>query len=188
MSARFVRVLALLAGCALSGACATSRYTQSRVEAVARDVDGKAGSRVSIRIEGLRLGMEALDRVLEKESAPHLTLRLVIEPDELGYSFDPGQAVLRTADGREWRARGGQSLPVYSGASFDLAFGVAVEPGAPVELVLGGLARGTTRLEPVSFRLSRHRGRSIDRMYWLEAVGYAVAVPLALLSYPYGGM
>ena len=59
-----------------------------------------------------------------------------------------------------------------------------VSPVGRVELVLGGLARGTRRLDPVSFGLSRHRGTSIDRMYWLEAVGSAMAV----LTYPYGGM
>jgi len=82
-------------------------------------------------------------------------------------------------NGREWRATGGEYLPVYSKATVDLVFGAAVEPKTQAELVLGGLARGTKRLEPVTFLLARHPGRSIDRMYWLEAI----AVPLAVLSY-----
>lgn len=184
MSSGFARFLALLGGCVLSGACATSRYTQSRIEAVAPDLEGRPGSAVSLEIEGLRVGIQTLDRTPEQGPTRHLRLRLVLEPDELGYSFDPGQVVLRTADGREFRARGGQYLPVNPKAAFDLAFGVAVEPEAQVELELGGLARGTRRLEPVTLRLARRRGRSIDRMYWLEAIGYALAV----LDYPYGGM
>ncbi len=184
MSARLARSLALLAGCVLSGACATTRYTQSRIEAVPSDVSRRAGFAVSLEIEGLKVGIQTLDRTPEQEEIRRLRLRLVLEPDELGYSFDPGQVLLRTADGREFRARGGQYLPVNPRAAFDLAFNVAVEPEAQVELELGGLARGTKRLAPVTLRLTRRRGRSIDRMYWLEAIGYAVAV----LSYPYGGM
>jgi hypothetical protein len=181
---RLLRSLALLAGCVLSSACATTRYTQSSIEAVPPDVEGNVGSRASIEIEGLRLGIHVLDRTPEQEAIRRLTLRLVFEPDELGYSFDPGQVVLRTADGREWRATGGKYLPLYPKAAFNLAFGAAVDPETPAELVLGGLARGTKRLEPITFRLARRRGRSIDRMYWLEAI----IVPLAVLTYPYSGM
>ena len=182
--ARFVGSLALIAGCAVSGACATTHYTQSRIEAVPPDVEGRPGSSASIEIEGLRLGIRLLDRTPEEQAIRRLTLRLVLEADELGYSFDPGQVVLRTADGREWRPTGGAYLPVYSKAEFDLVFGVAVEPETHAQLVLGGLARGPKRLEPVTLLLARHPGRSIDRMYWLEAI----AVPLAVLTYPYGGM
>jgi hypothetical protein len=181
---RFVRSVALLAGCVLSGACATTHYTQSRVEAVPPEVKGRPGSRASIKIESLRLGIQVLDRTPEQQAIRRLTLRLVFEPDELGHSFDPGQVVLRTADGRAWRATGGEYLPLYPKAAFDLVFGAAVEPETQAELVLGGLARGTKRLEPVTLLLARHPGRSIDRMYWLEAL----AVPLAVLAYPYGGM
>jgi len=181
---RSVSSLALLAACVLSGACATSRYTQSRIEALPPDVAGRPGSAVSLEIEGLKVGIQTLDRTPEQVPIRHLRLRFTLEPNELGYSFDPGQVVLRTADGQEFRARGGQYLPVNPKATFDLAFGVAVEPEAQVELELGGLARGTRRLEPVTLRLARRRGRAIDRMYWLEAIGYALTV----LSYPYGGV
>ena len=45
--------------------------------------------------------------------------------------------------------------------------------------MLGGLARGQTRLAPVTLRLARHEGRSIDRVYWLEAL----LAPLAYAPY-----
>ena len=186
---RLVRLLATLGGCLLLGACATTRYTQSRIEAVTPGVQGKAGSSTALEIEGLKLRLQTLDRTPEQEGIRNLSLRVVFEPEELGYSFDPGQVVLRTADGRERRAKGGQYLPIYEGAAFTLTFDAAVEPDSQAELVLGGLARGGTRLEPVTFRLGRQRGRSIDRMYWLEAIGTAVIVPLSVLSYgAYGGM
>jgi hypothetical protein len=181
---RSVRSLALLATWVLSAACATSRYTQSQIEALPPGVKGKGGSRASLEIEGLKLAVHVLDRTPEQESVRSLTLRIVFDPRELGYSFDPGQVVLRAADGREWRATAGQYLPLYPEATFELAFDVAVEAETGVELVLDGLARGPKRLEPVTLPLARRPGRSIDRVYWLEVIGYAMAV----LTYPYGGM
>jgi hypothetical protein len=82
------------------------------------------------------------------------------------------QVVLRAADGKEWRggARGYQ--PLYPNTQFDLAFDAAVGPEERMDLVIEGLARGTKRLEPVTLHLARHSGTSIDRLYWLEAVGY----------------
>jgi hypothetical protein len=180
---RFTKTVALLTGALLSGACATSRYTQSRFDALP-GVEDRGGSKVSVEVEGLKLDIQTLDRTPEQEATRQLTLRLVFDPRELGYSFDPGQVVLRTADGREWRATGSRYVPLNPNSTFDLSFATTVESETSVELVLGGLARGTTRLEPVSFKLARRRGRSIDRMYWLEAVGYALAV----LTYPYGSM
>lgn len=70
------------------------------------------------------------------------------------------------------------------GSSFDLAFDAAVTNDAQLELVLAGLARGPKRLDAVTLPLTRRSGRSIDRAYWLEAIGYG----LALVTYPYGGM
>ena len=185
---RLMRTLALLAAAVLSGACATSRYTESRIESTPPDVRSRPGSRASLEIQGVKVGIELLDRTPAQEAAYSLGVRLVFEPEAIGYSFDPGQVVLRTVDGREWRgaARGYRLL--HPKAAFNLVFGVAVEPDPQAELVLGGLARGRTRLEPVSLLLARHRGRSIDRMYWLEGLMTAVVVPLAVLTYPYGGM
>jgi hypothetical protein len=183
---RLVRFLVVLAVGTLSGACATTRYTQSRIDALPPDVEGKTGSRAVVEIEGLRLSIQALDRTPAQETLRHLALQIEFEPHELGYSFDPGQVLVRTADGREWRAAGGRYRPVSPKARFFLAFDVAVEPGTGVDLVLGGLARGTKRLEPVSFHLARRRGRSIDRMYWLEGLAVVALTPLAIAAAPLG--
>jgi hypothetical protein len=94
-----------------------------------------------------------------------------VPPREIGYSFDPGQVTLRAADGSEWRPPGGQYYFVFPKAAFDLAFGAAVPTDASFELVVGGLARGQKPLEPVTVRLARRAGRSIDRAYWLEILG-----------------
>jgi hypothetical protein len=175
-------VAAVLVG-VLPAACATTRYTQSGVVALPPDVKGKPGPSASLEIEGLKLRIEGLDRAPQSEAIPRLALRIVFDPRELGYSFDPGQVVLRGPDGGEWRAPGGRYQPVYPQASFDLAFDTVVPPEATLELVLGGLARGPKRLEPVTLRLARRPGRSIDRVYWLEAIGYAVLAPLSLAPY-----
>jgi hypothetical protein len=163
----------------LSASCATTRYTQSAVVAVPPDAKGKAGSAASLEIEGVKLRIEALDRAPREEAIPALSLRVVFDPRELGYSFDPGQVVLRSPDGREWRAAGGGYRPVYPKAGFTVTFDASIPKEASFDLVLGGLARGTKRLEPVTLRLARRDGRSYDRLYWLEAIGYAVMLPLA---------
>jgi hypothetical protein len=169
------RSLALVAGGVLSCACATTRYTQSRIEAVPSDVKGHAGSRASIELEGLKVRIEGLDKTPREEAIPRLALRLVFEPRELGYSFDPGQVVLRDGKGSEWRASGGGYRPLSPGAQVDLVFDVVVTPETQADLVLGGLARGQERLAPVTLRLARHAGRSYDRLYWLEAIGYVLS-------------
>ena len=161
---------AILVACALSSACATTRYTQSRI--AAPEAKGKGREAVCVEVEGLEVRVVSLDRAPRGERIPNLALRLVFDPREIGYSFDPGQVVLRGSDGREWRGAGGGYQPLYPKAQFDLAFDVAVEPEARMELVLDGLARGAKRLAPVTLRLGRHRGTSIDRLYWLEAIGY----------------
>jgi hypothetical protein len=162
-----------------SGACATTRYTQSEIVAAPPDAKGKAASGTSLQIEGLKVRVEPLDRAPRGQAIPSLALQVVLEPRELGYSFDPGQVVLRSPDGREWRARGGGYQPVHPKARFDLAFDAAVPEGATFELVLGGLARGQRRLEPVTLGLARRSGRSIDRVYWLEVL----LAPLAYAPY-----
>jgi len=142
---------------------------------VPSDVKGHAGSRASVEIEGLKIRIESLDRTPREEPTPRLSLRLVFEPRELGYSFDPGQVVLRDSKGDEWRASGGGYQRLHPGSGFDLAFDVAITPETRADLVLGGLARGPKRLAPVTLRLARREGRSIDRVYWLEAIGYVLS-------------
>ena len=176
--------VAVLVG-VVSAACATTRYTQSAVVAVPAGVKGDAGSKASIQIEGLKLRIEGLDRAPRGQAIPSLALRIVFDPRELGYSFDPGQVVLRSADGREWRAQGGEYRPISPKAGFTVAFDAGIPGDASFDLVLGGLARGPRRLEPVTLRLARRQGRSYDRLYWLEAIGYALALPLAAAG---GGM
>ncbi len=153
----------------LSAACATTRYTQSTVTALPADVPGKPGSMASLEIGGVKLRIEPLDRAPREQAIPPLALRIVFDPRELGYSFDPGQVVLRAPDGREWHASGGGYRPLYPKASVDVSFDAVVE-GATFDLVLGGLARGQKRLEPVTLRLARREGLSYDRLYWLEAI------------------
>lgn len=169
------RSLALVAVCVLSCACATTRYTQSRIEAVPPDVKGHAGSRASVEIGGLKIRIESLDRAPVGQAFPQLALRVAFEPRELGYSFDPGQVVLRDGKGGEWRASGGEYRPLSPGSQFDLVFEAVVTPETGADLVLGGLARGPERLAPVTLRVGRRSGRSYDRLYWLEAIGYVLS-------------
>jgi len=159
----------------VSAACATTRYTQSRLETEPHAAKTRVGEAVTVEVEGLKVRVGSVDRAPRGQVIPNLGLRLVFEPDALGYSFDPGQVVLRAGDGREWHAAAGGYRPLYPKASVDLVFDVAVEPEARMELVLGGLARGQKRLEPVTLRLARHDGRSYDRLYWLEAIGYMLS-------------
>lgn len=183
--ARSATSLGIVAACFLSTACATTRYTQSRI--ALPEAKGRGGESAALEIEGLKVLIESLDRAPRGEDIPRLTLRLTFEPRELGYSFDPGQVVLRSPVGEEWRSSGGAYRPVHPGSVVDLAFDIAVEKETQLDLVLGGLARGQRRLEPVTLRLARHDGRSYDRLYWLEALGTAVLVPLRILTFPYGG-
>jgi hypothetical protein len=176
------RSLVVVAGCVLSCACATTRYTQSRIEKVPSDVKGRSGSRASVEIEGVKVRIESLDRAPLGEAIPRLALRAVFEPRELGYSFDPGQVVLRDGKGGEWRASGNGYRLLSPGAQFDLVFDVVVSPETEADLVLGGLALGPKRLAPVTLRLARHAGRSYDRLYWLEAIGYVLMAPLAVVG------
>jgi hypothetical protein len=174
-----MRSMVFLAAGVLSGACATTRYTQSRIEALPPDVAGRTGSSALVEIEGLKLRIQLNDRTREEEALRHLALSIVFDTETPDYSFDPGQVVLRGANGREWRGAQGGSVPLHPGAVFHLAFGTAVGKDERPELVIGGLSRGTTPLDPVSVVLSRERKRSIDRVYWLEAAGYLLLGPWA---------
>jgi len=167
-----------------SAGCATTRYTQSALAVTPPSTEGevrpaKAASAISVTIEKVKLRVETMDRAPRSSSIPLLRVRVVFDPPAIGYSFDPGQAVLRSADGREWRAEGGGYRPLYPGDSVDLAFDAAVPERETFELVLCGLARGTEHIDPVTLQLSRRSGRSIDRVYWLEGL----LAPLAYAPY-----
>lgn len=165
-------VLAVLVGL-LPAACATTRYTQSGIVALPPDVKGRPGSTASLEIEGLKVRIETLDRAPQSEAIPRLALRLVFEPKEIGYAFDPDQVVLRSGDGTTWRPHvPGVSEPGYHflapKSCFDLEFDATVAKATRLSLVLGGLARGQRLIEPLTFTVARRSGRTIDRVYWLE--------------------
>lgn len=171
----------LVAAALLSGGCATTRYSQSHVVAPSPATPRQARAAASFALDGLAVRVETLDRATRDDPIPDLALRVTLRPDALGYSFDPGQVVLRTADGREWRAAGGQYQPVLRGASFEVAFDAPVAPGESAELTLGGIARGRKRLEPVALRLARREGVSRALTRTGEQI---LTVPLVILLAP----
>ena len=196
-----VRLVVVSAACVLPAACATTHYSRSGIETLPAGLKGKAGANASIEIEGLKLRVETLDQAPKQTAVPPLALRLVFDPRELGYSFDPAQVVLRGADGAtsrprvygpgqfvtaSWACAGGSSAgsePRYHslapGSCFELTFDVAVLADSQLELALGGLARGSRRIDAVALKLARRTGTSIDRVYWLEAL----LAPLAYAPY-----
>ena len=202
LTRKLIRLAILSGACLLPAACATTSYSRSGVAALPPGVKGKAGANAKVEIEGLKIRLESLDYAKREATIPSFALRLVFDARELGYSFDPEQAVLRAADGASFRPRvvgagyfatgpwactGGidasDSASRYHllapGSCFELAFDATLVSGARFELDLGGLARGRKRLEPARLSLARREGRSIDRVYWLEVL----LAPLAL----YGG-
>jgi hypothetical protein len=181
---RAVRRLGLVAACALSTACATTRYTQSRVTALPPAAKGGAGAAASLVLDDLRLSVEPLDRAPRGDGIPNLSLRVTFRPAVLGYSFDPGQVVLRTADGRESRALGrglDGYVPLGPSESFTLAFDAPVGPGDGAEVTLGGIARGRRRIDPVTLRLARREGVSRTLTRTGEKI---LTVPLVVLLAP----
>ena len=202
LTRKLFRLAVLIGACVLPEACATTSYSRSGVATLPPGVKGKPGANATVEIEGLRLRLESLDYAKRQDAIPTLGLRLVFDPRELGYSFDPAQVVLRDESGAKWSPRvygpgqfatgpwsctgagaASSSAPSYHalapGSCFELAFDVALVPEARLELALGGLARGRKRLDPVALPLARRGGRSIDRVYWLEVL----LAPLAV----YGG-
>jgi len=177
---------ALCVACLGSSACATTSYSRGEVRTLPSGVKGKAGGNAHLELAGLRLHLEALDYASKNAAIPPLALRLRFDPRELGYSFDPAQVRLRDEGGATWSPV--DCVPGYqtvgADSSFGLRFDVKLLPDAPLELELGGLARGTKRIDPVRLVLARRTGRTIDRVYWLEPIGYALAV----FTYPMGGM
>ena len=189
-----IAVSVVVAGPLLAG-CATTSYSRTRVEALPAAVKGKAGESATLEIEGVKLRIEALDRTPKRQAVPPLALRIVFDPQRLGYAFDPTQVVLRGPDGAAFvpRASGpgrfdaatwscsGAAPPVAAAAGrhavvraacFELAYDVVLHAGARFTLDFGGLTLGARRIEPVPLRLARRNGTSIDRVYWLEGLGY----------------
>jgi hypothetical protein len=197
MSSQKLVRLGLCAACLSLAGCATTAYTRSGVATLPPGARGKAGSNAKLEIQGLEVRIETLDYAKKQAEIPPLGLRLVFDPRELGYSFDPSQVTLRGADSVTWKPRvhgpgwfataswtcnvGAQDEELQSyhvlapGACFELTFDMPLTQDARLELELGGLARGRARIEPVRLALVRRDGRSIDRVYWLEAIGYLLA-------------
>jgi len=178
--------------------CATTSYSHTRVEALPSGVKGKAGDSTTLEIEGLRLRIEALDRTPKQQAIPPLALHVVFDPRIVGYSFDPSQVVLHRPDGASfaphasgpgrfntatWRCAGAEPLdaaaPRYHAVDrascFQLVYDVVLPAGARFTVDLGGLTVGQRRIEPIALRLARRNGTSIDRVYWLEGLGYLLA-------------
>src|SRR5262245_41220526 len=131
------RIAALAAAWTFASGCATARYSQSGI-ATPQAAKGRAAHSVAFAIDGVKTRVESLDRARQGDATPNLSLRIAFEPSELGYSFDPGQVVLRTADGREWRPQQSGYRSVLRQSSFELSFAVAVEPAQQAELVVSG--------------------------------------------------
>ncbi len=200
-SQRLIRLLLLSAACLQPLACATTSYSRSGVAAVPPGLKGKAGSNAKVDIEGVTVRVLSLDYARRDATIPSFALRLVFEPREIGYSFDPAQVVLRDESGASWSPRvsgpghfttsswscsstgatgalASRYHPLAPGSCFELAFDVALGREQRLELTFGGLARGARRLDPVSLPLARRDGRSLDRVYWLEVL----LAPLAVLG------
>ena len=178
---RSAKSTALVAGCVLSCACATTRYTQSRIETVPPEVKGR---RRLPRV-GRDRGVEDPDReprpgaAGSDDPAPLAAARLRAARARVLLRPGAGRLAGRRRAASGARAEGVPTAP--PGLGFDLAFDVAVTPETQVDLVLGGLARGPKRLAPVTLRLARHAGRSYDRLYWLEAIGYVLSAAVPTL-------
>ncbi len=185
------RVVAIAAA-VLVPACTTVTRSATRV-APPSDPQGKKHSRsVTLSLdEHLRAELRTTDAVSSvvpppsggpatagaMPVAPPLGLALRFRTRVLGYSFDPGQLVLRDGQGGEWKplaasagrmkygecqaaswsfgdARGGY-VPLEEGSCVLVQFDRSVGTGERLDLVVAGAALGKRRLEPVSVGLVR---------------------------------
>jgi hypothetical protein len=109
LTRELIRLVALSGACVLPAACATTSYSRSGVVAVPPGVKGKAGSNATVEIEGLKVRLESLDYAKRQDTIPSFALRLVFDPRELGYSFDPARG--STAPDSSPRVRGAAPAP-----------------------------------------------------------------------------
>ncbi|HEX9188818.1 MAG TPA: hypothetical protein VGB87_17180 [Vicinamibacteria bacterium] len=175
--ARAKTALVALAAALLLGGCATTYYSGARVVSLPSGHPGKVGGRsASFDLEGLKVRLDASGEVAKKGHVPRVSLRIRFDPPEIGWSFDPGKVVVRDAEGRTWPAAAAAGYrPLVPGASFDLSFDVLAAPDSRLTLVIDGIARGARPLDPVALPIGPKRWGSIERLYWLEAIGYALA-------------
>ena len=137
--------LALVAACVLSCACATTRYTQSRIETVPSDVKGHAGSRASVEIEGLKIRIESLDRTPRGGDDPAPLAAARVRAARARVFLRPGAGRPAGLGGGEWRAGGGGLPAALPGLGLRSRLRRRGDAGDPADLVLGGLARGPKR-------------------------------------------
>jgi len=198
------RLAPLSLAAALSLACSTAGYHASAFAPPSPPAkEGRFATAAALEVDGLKIRIDSADVAREGEAAPPLALRLTFEPREIGYSFDPGQVLLRSGDGAaQWHPRvfGPGLLDTRRGicgaaspaerppeehryyllspkTCFDLAFDVTVGSDVRLQLALGGLALGQKRLEPVDLSVRRRSWRAIERLYWLEVLMLPLAVP-----------
>jgi hypothetical protein len=191
---------ALLLG---TSGCTTAGYSATRIDPLPPGTKGRAsGTAAWFEIERLKVALYGGDTAKEGTAVPPLRLRLVFDPPEIGYSFDPGQVLLRGASGTEWRPHvlgpglvdqggGGPCRVVGSAADafggsayrfltartcFELGFDLTVQPDVPLDLVLDGFARGPKRLPSLTLRVQRRSWRSIEHIWPLEIL----LAPLAI--------
>lgn len=86
LTRKLIRLVVLSGACLLPAACATTSYSRSGVAALPPGLKGKAGANARIEIEGLKVRLESLDYAKRRDAIPSLALRLVFDPNELGYS------------------------------------------------------------------------------------------------------
>jgi hypothetical protein len=210
-----------LAAAALLPACTTVTRSATRVAAPSDPQGSKASRSVRLSLdEHLRAELRTTDAVASvvprpsggpasaAPAAPPLGLALRFQTRVLGYSFDPGQLVLRDGKGGEWKPaaasagrmkygecqvaaafgepRGGY-VPLAEGSCILVQFDRAVGAGDRLDLVVSGAALGKRRLEPVTVGLVRVEST------WREAnddVVKVLTLPLKILLLPlamYGG-
>jgi hypothetical protein len=213
----------VLAAAALAPACTTVTRSATRVAPPSDPQGKKHGGSVTLSLdEHLHAELRTTDAVstvvatpsdapataAPVPAAPPLGLALQFQTRVLGYSFDPGQLVLRDGRGGEWRpvaasagrlkygecqaegvlgdARGGY-VPLAHGSCVLVHFDRAVGAGDRLELVVAGAALGKRRLEPVTVGLFRVEST------WRQAndgLVDALTLPLKILLLPfamYGG-
>jgi len=168
--------LGLVAGALLAG-CATKRYAGSSVVSLPAGLQGRIGGRAaSFELDGLKVRLEAAGQEAGPADSPRVSIAIRFDPRELGYSFDPAQVVVRDPDGHTWPAQVvGGYRPLAPGSSFGLSFAVEAARESRLTLVIDGLARGARRLDPVELPIGPRRWSTIERVYWLEAIGYVLS-------------
>jgi hypothetical protein len=189
MSGRAAGSLPVLVAATMAAGCTTVAYNGAGIQTTAEAARRAGGTHASFAVEGLRIEVRSGDVAREGEPVPPLSLLLVFDPPEIGYSFDPGQVDLRAEDGTAHRPRvrgpgllgsyecrvtlpAADAPPGYHLLSphtcFELAFDLAVAPGSRADLVLGGLALGSRRLDSPTLHLSRRHWRQIEHVWPLE--------------------